>query len=498
VSLYPWLQHLFDSLNLGSSQRRHSHARRYVRRRAPAPRRCAVESLESRLALATLTVSDATLIEGDAGTTSALVTVKLTGASNPNVTVNYKTANGTALAGSDYQAASGTLTFQKGQTSKSIMIPVVGDKLAEPNETFFVNLLNAKHATIADGQGVVTITDDDPTVSISDVSQAEGNLGSALFNFSVTLSVASKKTVTVNYATADGTALAGSDYAAASGSLTFAPGQTNKTVSVTVSGDRVGELDEYFFINLSGPTNAVLADNQAFAIIVDDEPRMSVSSASATEGNAGTTAMVFHVTLSAACDVPVTVDYDTADDTAAAGSDYQAAAGTLTFAPGQTDQIVTVFVNGDVDKELDEYLLVNLANATGVYVEGSQGWGTILADDPLPLYVWIDSTSGYEGDGFMAFTVWLSQPSDEVVTVDFSTFDDSAMAWYDYSPASGTLTFAPGETSKTIWVEIIDDSQAEDWESFYVALSGISSNALIQQAWASGTIVDNEYYDWWW
>jgi hypothetical protein len=498
VSLHRWLQNLFDSLNIGSSQRRHSHARRNVRRRAPAARRCAVEALESRLALATLTVSDATLIEGDAGTTNALVTVKLSGTSNPNVTVNYKTANGTALAGSDYQAASGTLTFQKGQTSKSIVIPVIGDKLAEPNETFFVNLLNAKHATIADGQGVVTITDDDPTVSISDVSQAEGNLGSTLFNFSVTLSAASTKMVTVNYATADGTASAGSDYTTAIGSLTFAPGQTNKTVSVTVSGDRVGEPDEFFFVNLSGPTNAVLADNQAFATIVDDEPRMSVSIASATEGNAGTTAMVFHVTLSAACDVPVTVDYDTADDTAAADSDYQAAAGTLTFAPGQTDQTITVLVNGDVDKELDEYLLVNLANATGAYVEVSQGWGTILADDPLPLYVWIDSTSGYEGDGFMAFTVWLSQPSDEVVTVDFSTFDDSAMAWYDYSPASGTLTFAPGETSKTIWVEIIDDSQPEDWESFYVALSGISSNAVIQQAWATGTIVDNEYYDWWW
>jgi hypothetical protein len=443
-------------------------------------------------------VSDATLIEGDAGTTSALVTVNLSGASNPNVTVNYRTANGTALAGSDYQATSGSLTFQKGQTTKSILIPVIGDKLPESNETFFVNLLNAKHATIADGQGVVTITDDDPTVSISNVSQVEGNLGPTVFNFSVTLSVASPKTVTVNYATADGSALAGSDYVAGSGTVTFAPGQMNRTVSVTVNGDRVGELDEYFFLNLSSPTNAVLADNQGFATIVDDEPRLNVDNALATEGNDGTTAMVFHVTLSPAANVPVTVDYYTADDTAAADSDYQAAAGTLTFAPGQTDQTITVLVNGDVDQELEEYLLVNLTNASGAYAYASQGWGTIVADDPLPLYVWIDSTEGYEGDALLAFTVWLSEPSDEVVTVDFSTFDDSAFAWYDYAPISGTLIFAPGQTSQTIVVEIIDDSQPEDWESFYVALSGISSNAIIQQAWASGTIADNDYYDWSW
>lgn len=108
------------------------------------------------------------------------------------------------------------------------------------------------------------------------MSQAEGNLGTTVFNFSVTLSAVSTKTVKVNYATADGKALAGSDYEAASGLLTFAPGQTNQTVSVTVNGDRAGEPDEFFFVNLSSPINAVLADNQAFATIVDDEPRMSV------------------------------------------------------------------------------------------------------------------------------------------------------------------------------------------------------------------------------
>jgi len=102
------------------------------------PRNCglAVESLEDRLVPATLAVGDATLIEGNAGTTNALVTVRLSGTSNPPVSVNYSTANGTALAGSDYQAASGTLTFKKGETSKTILVPVIGDRLHEPDETF--------------------------------------------------------------------------------------------------------------------------------------------------------------------------------------------------------------------------------------------------------------------------------------------------------------------------------------------------------------------------
>ena len=155
---------------------------------------------------ASLSVSDVTLIEGNAGTQNAVVTVSLSAPSTKTVTVNYSTANGTASAGSDYQAVSGKLTFAPGQTSKSILVPVIGDRLGEPNETFFVNLSGAKNATIADGQGVVTIVDDEPRISINDVSATEGNSGTTPFTFTVSLSAAHDEPVTVNYATADGTA----------------------------------------------------------------------------------------------------------------------------------------------------------------------------------------------------------------------------------------------------------------------------------------------------
>src|SRR5262249_49551930 len=154
----------------------------------------------------------------------------------PPVNVNYSTADGTALAGSDYTAVSGTLTFLKGQTVKTIMVPVAGDLASEPGGTFFVNLGTPQHATIADGRGGVTNMDRHNRLSITDVTAAEGNEGTTAFNFTVSLAAPAVSTVTVNYATADGSALAGSDYAATSGKLTFLPGQTSMPVTVMVNG----------------------------------------------------------------------------------------------------------------------------------------------------------------------------------------------------------------------------------------------------------------------
>jgi uncharacterized repeat protein (TIGR01451 family) len=152
---------------------------------------------------------------------------------------------------------------------------VNGDLLDETNETFFVNLSNAANAAILDPQGVGTITDNDPTpsLSINDLPNiAEGNTGNSTVNFTVTLSAASGQTVTVNYATADGTATtANNDYTAASGTLTFNPGDTTKNVPVTIKGDTVNETDETFFVNLTSPTNATISDSQGQGIIKNDD-----------------------------------------------------------------------------------------------------------------------------------------------------------------------------------------------------------------------------------
>lgn len=221
-----------------------------------------------------ITVSDVAVLEGNAGTVNAVFTVTLTPASAGAVTVDYATANGTATAGSDYTALPvTTLTFLAGETSKQVTVLVAGDVLAEPNETFTLNLTNPTNAIVTDAQGIGTITNDDSTtISISDAAVLEGNAGSTIAQFTVSLSSPSTLTVTVDYATADGSATAGSDYTALPlATLTFLPGDTSKTVMVSVSGDTTIETDESFFVNLSNPTNATIADPQGLGTITNDD-----------------------------------------------------------------------------------------------------------------------------------------------------------------------------------------------------------------------------------
>ena len=151
------------------------------------------------------------------------------------VSVDWATANGTAVAGSDYEAASGTLTFAPGETSKTVTVQLLGDVDLEPNETFYLNLSNAVSGTITDAQAVGTITNDDtpPVVSANTVSVLEGNSGTATGSITIALSTPTGRPVTVDWATGGGVrALPGVDYVAASGTVNFEAGETSKTITV--------------------------------------------------------------------------------------------------------------------------------------------------------------------------------------------------------------------------------------------------------------------------
>ncbi|RME23858.1 MAG: DNRLRE domain-containing protein [Candidatus Zixiibacteriota bacterium] len=219
-----------------------------------------------------LSVNDVTVTEGNTGTVTATFTVSLSEASGSVASVNYGTVDNSATAGSDYLATGGTLTFPAGTTVQTFTVQILGDTLDEGNETYTVTLSSPVNATIADGAGTGTITDDDnPALSISDVAVTEGDSGSVSAVFTVTLSTAGVQTATVDYSTANGTAVAGTDYTAAGGTLTFAPGVTQQPLTVTVSGDTVVEGNETFFVNLSNPGNAVISDGQGLGTIVDDD-----------------------------------------------------------------------------------------------------------------------------------------------------------------------------------------------------------------------------------
>jgi hypothetical protein len=332
-----------------------------------------------------LSIGDVTMAEGNSGTTAFAFTVTLDGPSSNTVTVDYASANGTATNAPDYTSVSGTLTFNSGETSKTVTVLVTGDTVNEANETFYVNLSDPVNATISDAQGLGTITNDDaaPTLAINDVTLAEGNSGTTVFTFTVTKTGATEQTVSVNYATADNTALQPGDYATASGTLTFLPADTTKTFAVNVVGDTLNETNETFYANLSGAVIATISDAQGVGTISNDDaaPTLSINDVTVAEGNSGTTVFTFTVTKSGSTTQTVTVNYATANGTATAGSDYTAASGTLTFLSGDTTKTITVNVSGDTTVEGNETFLVNLSNATVATISDSQGVGTITNDD---------------------------------------------------------------------------------------------------------------------
>jgi hypothetical protein len=221
-----------------------------------------------------LTIADVALAEGNSGATPATFTVKLTPPSAFPVTYNIATAAGTATSGTDYVASSlSAQTIAAGATSRSFVVSINGDVGAEPNETFAVNLSSVTGATVGDGHAQGTIMNDDsPLLSIGNLSVTEGNSGTLLASFTVQLSQPASSAVSYDIATADGTAVAGSDYAARSlAGETIAAGSTSRPFAVTVYGDTAYEGNETFNVNVSNVIAATVADGHASGTIVNDD-----------------------------------------------------------------------------------------------------------------------------------------------------------------------------------------------------------------------------------
>jgi hypothetical protein len=225
-----------------------------------------------------LAIDDVTVDE-NAGV--ATFSVRLVEPGDAPISVTVATQNDSALAGSDYAAVTQVVTFQPGETLQQVSVTIADDAAVESAERFFVHLSDPTGGGfIYDGAAVGTIRDNDlPIVSVADASVRETNPGrkstvqTTNMSFTVTLSQPSTQTVVVNYATADDTALAGSDYYALTGSLVFTPGQTSRTVVVSVIGDTLIETNETLRLILSTPTNAVIGDGDAVGTIEDNDTK---------------------------------------------------------------------------------------------------------------------------------------------------------------------------------------------------------------------------------
>jgi hypothetical protein len=320
------------------------------------------------------------------GAGSLVLAVSRVNGSIGSASVNYATANGTAVAGSDYTAASGTLSFADGETQKTITIPIVQDTIFEGTETFSVMLSNGTGGATVGTPSKVTISilDDDPppVLTISDARMAEGNSGTTPMLFNVTLSFAVNVPVSVDYYTNSITAYAYEDFVYTSGRLTFNPGETQKTISVPIIGDTRPEADETFAVVLCcGITNATYARSYATGTIVNDDAPLTitVSDARVVEGNSGITNAV--ITLTANAPIYGYLYYSTSDGTARANEDYIPVSDYVYFY-STTTRTITVPIKGDTEPEPDETFTIRFgSNSTGAALDRPFAVVTIVNDD---------------------------------------------------------------------------------------------------------------------
>jgi Ca2+-binding RTX toxin-like protein len=399
-----------------------------------------------------------------------------------------------------FNNAAQTINFASGETSKTVTIPINNDTSTEATETINLALSNPTSGLSIGTQNTATvqIIDNDTPLSINDIAQVEGNSGTTNFNFTVSLNTASAQTVTVNYATQNGTATtADNDYTGASGTLTFNPGETQKTVSIVVNGDTKYESDETFEVKLSNPTNATIADDTGVVTIRNDDqlPAISISNATAqNEGNSGTVTHSFNVSLSNTSSQSISVNFNTADGTATvADGDYTNASGNLIFNPGETQKTITVNSNGDNKYETNETFNLNLSNPINATITNAAAVGTINNDDSLPTISISDfrQNEGNSGTTNFNFAVTLSNPSYQTVSVNYATADGISVAGTDYNSASGVLTFNPGETTKNITVAVNGNTLVETNKNFLVNLSNAVNGAIVDNQ-AVGTIVNDD------
>ena len=414
-----------------------------------------------------------------------------------NVTVDYQTVDGTAVAGQDYDATSGTLTIRAGAGKRVIEVPLIADSVDDDHETFemvFSNIAGGD-ARFSSTRATGTIRDSTgPRLSVSDAQADEGTDDN--LTFTVSAERRGNNPISVRYRTRSQTATANEDYYVKSGTLRFASGESSKNVQVRVLDDEEIEPTETLLMELFEPVDAEIKDGSATGTIRDDEASAMISISDAVLVEGATDQISFTVELEPVLDVPVTVNYFTVDGTAKADSDYTAAEGQVTFAAGDREKLLLVSITDDDEGEEVERFRVKLAEpaeglAGDAVIQDATGVGRIV-----DLRFDVEDAEGHEEDGTLDFTVTLTRPGGVggVAAVGYRTTTrsgDDATPEADYTPVSDVLTFPAGDTEMTVSVPIIDDSVEDDGETFHLELYNATAGD-IGRKFAKGTIRNDE------
>ncbi|MCB1629057.1 MAG: hypothetical protein KDI48_15120, partial [Xanthomonadales bacterium] len=460
-------------------------------------------------------IGDVAMLEGSGGGTTAFgFVVTLSNPSSTQTTFLYSTDDGSAVAPGDYAGTGGAFVpvlFAPLQTQQTVTIDVVADNDPEADEQFSVGIFESGGGG-GDGKPVLldsatgTIINDDFTLAINDVTVTEGTgAGTTTASFVVTISAEPPPglSVTVEYATAPGSATSPADFAATSGMLSFGSGlPLSQPVNVSIVRDNLDEFDEQFTVLLSNAVNAAISDGSGNATITDDDTaEVDIADLSQAEGSGGgTTPFAFQLSLSNPADRDFSYAISTTADTATTPDDFAALIGQVVqFPAGSQSATVTVQVVADDVPEADEQFFVRVNPGDGLAApEGflASATGTILNDDSFMLSVADASVTEGTGPGSttLDFVVTLSSAPlpQTTVTVDYATLAGSALSPDDFAATSGTLTFTPaGPLSQTVSVPVVRDDLDENDEGLSLQLSN-AVGANIVDGGAAGTIIDDD------
>ncbi len=429
---------------------------------------------------------------------SVNLTVTASRQGNPNdiLTVKYQTISGTAAQGTDFTSSSDTLTFNAGETQKTINVPITNDTLIESTESFVVSLSEpGPGAAIGTNSGAtVDIADDDsPTATIGfSRSSFDVDEGAGFADLTVTRSGGLGVQATVNYSTSDGTAIAGINYVATTGGVTFNVGEVSKTIKIPIIDDPTTNPTLFFAVTLTSPdgTGFVGGIGQATVNIIDNDAtafRFNPSSYSVDEGS-GTVTLTVEALRVGDPNETITVDYSTSDGTAIEGSNYTRTSGRLTFGPNIVSQTITVPIIDNTSTDGTTAFGVVLSNPLGDGTNAAPRLGTpstatvTIIDNDATTFQFASPTYTVNNQaGVASTTITLSRIGDPNVTysVSYATSDVTAKAGIDYVAASGTLTFGPGVTSKVVNITLINQPVGSPTRQFTINLSNPTNGAFL-------------------
>ena len=434
---------------------------------------------------------------------AATITLVRTGGSDGEVSATVNLADGTAIASSDYDSTSQVVTFADGETTKVITVPIVNDTESEGDETVNLTLSNPTGGASlgATPTATLTIQANDQYGAIAFDTSTYSILETGDATITLVRTGGSDGAVSVDVSLTDGSATAPGDYTNVSQTVSFAAGETTKTIVIPIIDDTLQEGDETVALSLSNVTGGAVIGPQAAAtltIVDNDVPipgEIAFDNSSYTVAEDGSSATITLVRTFGS-DGEVQVEVTFTDGTAIATSDYDATPQVVTFADGETTKVITVPIIDDTVTESAETVNLGLANPTGGATLGTQSAAvlTIESNDQYGAIAFDSSSYTVAEDGTSA-TINLVRTggSDGDVTIDVLLNDGSAIAPGDYDNTPQTITFLDGVTSQPVVIPIIDDGDEEGDETVGLSLSNATGGATLgTQDTATLTITDDE------